>query len=223
MPKPYQAVIFDMDGVLIDTVLLHWSAYNELLEDWYGVSVAESELFGLIGMSLAEQIPILNQKFDIHIDTETFIEAANARKELAMKDLVPKEGVVNLLKDLKGHGISLGVGTSTSEETARTRLNNISIFDYFDVIIGEESVAQHKPNPEVYLRVADALNVQSQHCIVLEDAPSGIRAANDAGMTSVAVQTSYVLPEQLADADHIIQSLHDLSYEKLVLIKEGRA
>jgi HAD superfamily hydrolase (TIGR01509 family) len=219
---PFHAVIFDMDGVLIDTVLLHWRAYNEILVEKYGVSMPTEELHTIIGMSLAEQVPILNERFSITIDADAFIQEANLRKETAMTNLVPKEGVVQLLDQLKTTGILLGVGTSTSEPIAKARLEKVGIRDYFDVIVGEESVIRHKPNPEVYLRVADALHVAPEACIVFEDAPSGIRAAKEAGMHAVAVQTAYVPVTMLQNADRVIQGLDKVSIEDLASIfKKG--
>lgn len=77
------AVVFDMDGVLLDTVLLHWQAYNTLLQELYGVQVADEQLSKLIGMSLPEQIPALNNMFSIDIRAEEFIEEANKRNVYA--------------------------------------------------------------------------------------------------------------------------------------------
>ncbi len=73
-------VIFDMDGVLIDTVRLHLQAYNEILDEWHGVRVSDDDYGELIGMSIAEQVPLLNKKFSITIDQEKFVTEANVLK-----------------------------------------------------------------------------------------------------------------------------------------------
>lgn len=212
---PFRAVIFDMDGVLIDTVLLHWRTYNEILAEKYGVSMPVEELHTIIGMSLAEQLPILNERFSIAIDADAFIQEANLRKEVAMANLIPKAGVVQLLDELKSNGFLLGVGTSTSEPTATSRLERIGIRTHFDAIVGEESVMRHKPNPEVYLKVADMLHVAPEACVVFEDAPSGVEAARSAGMKVIAVSTPYVPASRFASADLTVGSLEEVSVEKI--------
>ncbi len=218
-----RSVIFDMDGVLIDTVLLHWKAYNELLIQRYGVSVKEEELADLIGMSLPEQIPLLEKKFNITIDGLSFVNDANTLKEKSMQHIVSKPGVEALLQDLKEKKIKLGVGTSTSESVAKKRLTDIGIAHYFDVIVGEESIANHKPDPEVYNRVAEMLKVKPEQSVVFEDAPTGIAAAKSAGMHCVAVQTTYVPKSYLSNADYIVPTLENLNFSsisKLLKIKE---
>ena len=215
MKHSFDAAIFDMDGVLIDTVLLHWKAYNELLMEWYGVSMPTDELYQIVGMSLAEQIPILNEKLSITIDADAFILEANGRKERAMSALAPKPGVAELLRILRAEGIRLGVGTSTSEEVARQRLESIAIEDYFDTIVGEERVKLHKPDPEVYLTVAKQLGVAPRRCVVFEDAPSGLSAAIGAGMKTVAIQSSYVPRPMLAKANSIIETLEDITVKRI--------
>lgn len=207
-----RAAIFDMDGVLIDTVLLHWEAYNELLFEKHGVKVTQNQLGGLIGMTLDQQIPLLNDMFNIKIDAESFIPEANRRKEEKMATLKPKEGVVNFLQDLHDNHIKLGVGTSTSEVTAKDRLTNIGIAHFFVHIIGEESVAKHKPDPEVYITVAKQLDVEPEHCIVFEDAPKGISSGVRAGMKVIAIQTSYVSPADLKEASVTIPSFDGVDF-----------
>lgn len=204
----FRAAIFDMDGVLIDTVLLHWEAYNEVLFEKYGKKVTQSQLTGLIGMTLDQQIPLLNDMFKITIDSETFIPEANKRKELKMAQLAPKEGVVDFLRDLHDNHIKLGVGTSTSEVVAKDLLTNIGIVHFFDCIVGEESVVKHKPDPEVYITVAKQLGVEPDRCIVFEDAPKGVSAGVRAGMKVVAIQTSYVPSSELEAANVTIPSFN---------------
>lgn len=210
------AVIFDMDGVLIDTVNIHWEIYNTMLKEKYNVTVKDEELAELIGMSLAEQIPLLNQKYGINIDADSFIPEAEQRKYKALSDLRPKDGVIEILRNLQSLGIIMGVGTSTPEKAAKQRLRDIGISDFFETIIGEESVTNHKPNPEVYLRVAEQLGYSPGACIVFEDAPNGIKAAKSAGMYCIGLENNYTTRKQLAEADAIISSFLNFSYSDIL-------
>jgi len=211
-------VIFDMDGVLMDTVAIHWKAYNDLLQEKFGVTVGNEDLANLIGMSLGEQIPILNTKFGINIDAETFVPLADKRKEKFMDKLVPKDGVVELLRSLKDSGVKMGVGTSTSRITAEQRLKNIGIHNYFSVIVGGEDVTIHKPDPEVYELVASQLGVKPEECVVFEDAPNGIEAAISAGMKSVGICTTYTTGEKLSRADLMVNSLEEVTLETIQML-----
>jgi len=210
--------IFDMDGVLIDTVSRHWNAYNEILEEMYGVRVDDTEIANLIGMSLPEQLPILKKKFNIKIDADKFVPLANERKEQAMDGIEPKPGVVKLLRSLKDQGIKSGVGTSTSRITAIERLKNIGIYDCFSVVIGEEDVTHHKPDPEVYNLVAQKLDADPKATVVFEDAPSGIEAAISAGMKSVGICTTYTTREKLSRADLVVNSLEEVTLETIQML-----
>ena len=202
-----------MDGVLIDTVLLHWRAYNVILNSDYGVSVKDSQLASLVGMSLPEQIPVLNKMLSISIEALNFIQKADKLKETYMNNLAPKAGVVQLLTDLKKHGILMAVGTSSSEIAANQRLKQVGIDHFFELIVGEEHVANHKPDPEVYLTCAKLLGVESPACVVIEDALNGLMAAQAAGIASVGVQTSYVNSSTLAEqANLVVDSLEEVNF-----------
>ena len=205
------AVIFDMDGVLIDSVLLHWQAYNEILGSLYGVHVEDAELPDLVGRSLVEQIPLINARHSVAVDPASFIPAATARVKQLLADVAPKPGVVTLLQALSQAGYALGVGTSTVHDLAEQRLTRLGIRQYFTVVTGGDEVSARKPDPEIYLKVAQSLGVSPDNCLVIEDAPSGIRAAHSAGMRVLAVQTSYVPAERLAQAELTTLSLSDVT------------
>ncbi len=215
------AVIFDMDGVLIDTIHIHWDAYNTLLAE-YGAHVENEQLSKLVGMSLDEQIPVLNKMFNIAIDQDDFLLRAEIEKKLALGNLVPKEGVVELLNSLSEAGIAIAVGTSSPTVAANSELEKIGIRDKFKCLVGREGVKHHKPDPEVYLSAARLLGVESYDCLVFEDAPNGILAAKRAGMKSIGIKSDYVKDEELDIADLVIGSLKDIDIETIDKLIKGR-
>ncbi len=214
MSKANRAVIFDMDGVLIDTVIIHWRLYNKILAE-YGVHVDDSELSSLVGMSLDEQIPVLNERYNVKIKAKEFVDRAEKLKEQALRSLEPKEGVVELLKQLKSANVATAVGTSSSKIAAERQLKQIEIIDFFQSIVGREDIDHHKPAPDVYLKAAEAINVLPENCIVVEDAPNGITAAINAGMKSIGICSNYVQAKELSNAELVVNSLSDVSMEDI--------
>lgn len=209
------AVIFDMDGVLIDSVGLNWQAYNRVLERHYGFKVAGEELDEYVGMSLNDQIMLLSQNFGVKIDILTFEKESSKLKSKLFDTLRPKDGVVHLLKSLHEAGIPTGVGTSSPRNVAIDRLTKAGIWSYFEVCITEEDVKAHKPFPDVYIKTARMMKIQPESCVVIEDAPNGVEAARRSGMKCVAVTTPYVAPDKLQGADLIVESIKDISVSGL--------
>jgi len=206
MSDTKRAVIFDMDGVLIDTVVIHWKLYNQLLAE-YRVHIDDSELSALVGMSLDEQLPIINKKYNAEIRAKEFIQKAEELKETALSELEPKEGVVELLGQLRRAEVVTAVGTSSSSVAAKRQLAQIEVLDFFETIIGREDIEHHKPAPDVYLKAAESINVLAENCIVVEDAPNGITAAKKAGMKSIGVCSSYVKASELEGANLVVKTL----------------
>lgn len=196
-----------MDGVLIDSVGLNWQAYNEVLSSRYDVRVSENEIGNYVGRTLLTQVFLLNQHFHIQIDANAFTRDTDAIKDKLFKTIQPKPGVVTLLKSLEAAHIPRAVGTSMSLETTKARLTTAGIWQYFDTFVTEEDVKQHKPQPDVFLRVAEKLHTAPGHCVIFEDAPAGVEAAKSGGMKCIAVETPLVDRQNLSSADSIVTSL----------------
>jgi HAD superfamily hydrolase (TIGR01509 family) len=209
-----QAVIFDMDGVLIDSVGYNWQAYNQILGR-YGVHVGDDQLYQFVGLSTEDQVPLLNKQFGLQLDAKAFIAESTAIKARLMQAIQPKPGVVALLRQLKEASIPLAVGTSTYRDGMQDRLQTAGIYDYFDQLICAEDVQHHKPDPEVYIRAAAALKAPLESCVVIEDAPSGLQAAHAAGIRCVVVETPLVPRARVAQAELIVPSLEELTLAKL--------
>lgn len=209
------AVIFDMDGVLIDSVSLNWEAYNQVLEQQYGVRVHPTDLSNYIGRTLDAQIFLLDQHFHINIDPGKFRHDTEIIKQQLFANIQPKPGVVRLLEALTSNKIPRAVGTSMSLATTSQRLHAAGLWHYFDIYITEEAVRYHKPHPDTFQKAADMLHMPYATCVVFEDTPVGVEAAKTGGMKCCAIETSYVNRDFLTAADVIYDSLENVDLPKL--------
>jgi HAD superfamily hydrolase (TIGR01509 family) len=208
------AVIFDMDGVLIDSVRFHWQAMNQVLAK-YNIHIDDSQLRNYIGQSVVHQLNQISEKYETPLDVELIVEELKPIKEELQKGIEPKEGVVQLLKLLHDNNVPIAVGTSSTTIDTDRKLTDAGILNNFQILVTHDDVITHKPDLTVYLKAAEQLQVQPDHCIVIEDAPSGIEAAKRAGMKCIAVQTPYTNTDDLSEATLSVASLADVSLKLL--------
>ena len=190
--------IFDLDGVIVDTAKYHYLAWKNLANELgFEFTKEQNELFK--GVSRKKSLEILlelgnvkatQEQFDTwmiekNVDYLAYIEKMDASEILPD---VPK--VLELLK-LNNIPISLG----SASKNAIPILEKVNLLNYFDAIVDGNSVSKAKPDPEVFLKAAEKLNVLPEHCIVFEDAVAGIKAANTANMISIGVGDKNVLHE----------------------------
>jgi beta-phosphoglucomutase len=211
---PPFAVIFDLDGVLIDSVALSWQAYNQVLAQ-HGIHVSDSEIARYAGQPLRAQIRTLNRRYHVAINASEFEAQSAIIEKPLFADLEAKPGVVTLLQDLRANHIPIAVGTSTPRPLAVERLKEVGIGTFFNAIVGEGDVQTHKPSPEVFLHAARKLHVEPLHCLVFEDAPAGVQAAKTAGMKCCAITTKFISKRALETADLTVNSLEQVSIPRL--------
>lgn len=211
-PLTPQAVIFDLDGVLLDSEPLHHRAANAvLIEDGHPpLSLAEyrrylgttdddlwRDLRTTRGLTRPHEHYVL--RFDDHI-------LAAYRKHAT-----PAPGAIDLLDWLTSLGLPLTVASSSRSRWVETCLHTIGIRRYFDRVVGGDMVARGKPDPEIFLLAARQLRAEPARCVVFEDSPAGVAAATRAGMRTVAVCTEYTPPGLVQGADFTVNSLDEVS------------
>ncbi len=209
-----KACIFDLDGVIVDTAKYHYLAWSELAEN-LGFSFTEQQNEQLKGVSRVESLEILLKIGKLHFDEKTKIQLAdkkNKRYVEFISQMTPDEilpGVIDFLDELKRHNIKTALGSAS--KNAIMILEKIDMLNYFDTVIDGTKVSKAKPDPEVFLKGAEALNIASENCIVFEDAYAGIDAAKNAGMKSVGIGSKANLP----NADIVIGHFLDFGLSKL--------
>lgn len=209
------AVIFDLDGVLIDSVPNFVQAYNELLGE-YGATITPQEVAKYNGMHIDVIMKRLKEKFNLNFDTDEFIVAAMHRELELLKSIdATNPELERVLKELQQHHVPLGVATSSTAERAKEVFFHSGFSKYFTVFVTADDIRNAKPDPEIFLTAAENLKAKPESCIVIEDSPNGITAAKAAGMKSIGLLTQYYTYADLKEADLIIKDFSELSYERL--------
>ncbi len=216
-----KAVIFDLDGTLVDSMWM-WRKIDEEYLGRFRIPLPEDLQNEIEGMSFSETAAYFKNRFQIADSVETIKDTWNEMAHEKYRDYVPlKAGVTEFLDACRERGIKLGIATSNSTHLAETVLIKHDILSRFDAITTGCDVCAGKPAPDVYLKVAKDLHVEPEECLVFEDITAGIRAGKNAGMKVCAVEdeySSYQLEEKKRIADYYIQDYFDIfenAYEVL--------
>jgi beta-phosphoglucomutase len=205
------AVIFDLDGVLVDTGLFHKQSWYDLAER-EGFQMTDKIFYATFGMQNYQIIPML---VGGELPTSEEIDRMSDWKEQRYRELIAGRmellpGVKMLIDDLKNNGFLLAVGTSAPKKNLDFMLDNTSLQNSFDACVTGEEVSNGKPAPETFLKAAQKLAVATSDCVVVEDAVHGVQAGKAARMVVVAVTTTSSKAE-LAEADMIVDSLGQIN------------
>ncbi len=212
--KMKQAVIFDLDGVIVDSEPLHKEAWKRIFKE-EGIELNEEDLKDSIGTTnhilLKKVLAEKNLKVDFK---EWYKRKAEEYKVLLRKKSRSFPGVSALIKKLNRKYL-LAIASSSWRENINFVLNKLALKGYFKIIIGRENVENHKPHPEIYLLAAEKLNVPPERSIVIEDSVVGVEAAKTAGMRCIAVCNSYP-QERLKKADLVVNSLKEAEITRFI-------
>ena len=216
------AVIFDMDGVLVDSAEAHRRAWEQLGCE-VGTPFTAALFQQTFGQRNASIIPVwLGARGAGEITAEQ-IDALAGRKETLYREFVRQgavrvyPGVSTLLRQLRAHGARVAIASSGPRENVSLVINTIGVQSAVDATVASEDVVEGKPHPEVFLKAADRLGVAPVSCAVIEDAVHGIEAAKRAGMLAVAVLTSTARAVLIAaGADLIVDDVGGLNAGELV-------
>lgn len=181
-----EAVIFDMDGVLIDSQPYHYKADIDTMSE-YGVFEDEKFYEAFAGTTTQDRMKTIKEMFSLTAD----IEEMTARREQMILDIIRNEevcaikGIPEMLISIKSKGIKTAVASSSSYELINMILAKLGIMNYFDSIASGVDVKRGKPAPDVFLLAAERIGVPPYKCVVVEDSENGIKAAIAARMTAI--------------------------------------
>jgi HAD superfamily hydrolase (TIGR01509 family) len=214
LQKFLQGVIWDMDGVLLDSTELHFKIWKQIFSE-FGVDYSRENFIRLFGMTNLETIQtVLGKKLSL----KESLELAKKRQQLFMKQVTTKvrmiPGAVQWLQFFFDRNIPQVIASSNAQRFIEFIVKQLNINDFFQALVSAEDLAS-KPNPAVFLESARRLNAQPRHCLVFEDAVAGIEGAKKAGMKCIAITTTNS-PDVLEKADLIIPSFSALTQAQIL-------
>lgn len=191
MTRPYDAIVFDLDGVICHTDKYHYLGWKSVADD-LGIPFDETVNNRLRGVSRMESLEIMLEPYEgAPLTDERKLELAtikNDRYRVMLGDMSPADldpSVKATLDDLRRRGLKLAIGSSS--KNAKYILERIGLGGYFDEISDGTNISRSKPDPEVFLKAAQFLGIDPARCVVIEDAVAGIEAGEAAGMYTVAI------------------------------------
>ncbi len=211
-----KVVIFDMDGVLIDSEVAHQEAVIQALAK-HGLNITTEELKPYAGANRQAFQEGITKQYNVNLDWESIYSEKDRLLFKLIEKVEPISGVIFLLSQLRDKGMKLGLATSSQRPLLDFVVNKYGLKKLFDVMVCTNDITHSKPDPEIFLTTAKQLQTDPKECLVIEDSVNGIRAAKEAGMYSIAITTTFERSE-LKEADLIIDGFGEISAEKLFLL-----
>lgn len=217
----YQAVIFDMDGLTLDTERLSYSVWQKVFPE-YGFEFRESVYLQVLGRTVEDTERLFKNAYG---EDFPYLEMRRKRisyveEHIANNGVPLRDGLLDLINFLEANGIPKAIGTSTARKMALSKLKMAGIDSHFPILVGGDDVSAGKPDPAIFLKAAeklkaaeglDRLNITPDKCIVLEDSGAGIEAACRAGMLPILVPDLQIPTlETKRKAHAICSSLHEV-------------
>lgn len=206
-----RALIFDMDGTIVDNMAFHTKSWITFFAR-RGRDIDADEFFRTTAGRQGKEI--IRSYMGEDLEDEA-VATLNHEKEAVYRELYAPhrkavEGFEDLVADARSQGISLAVGTAAPPANVEFTLDGLDLRRHFDTVVGATDVARGKPHPDVFIEAARRCGAMPEHCIVFEDAPLGVEAARRAGMRCVVITTT--LPaEAFAEFDNVIRIVDDFS------------
>jgi HAD superfamily hydrolase (TIGR01509 family) len=210
-----QTVIFDMDGVIVDTEPVHRYAYYKQFEE-LNIDVTEAMYTSFTGFSTRNTFQTLKEQFQLTHEVEDLIQrkrnifndAFDTKEDLELLD-----GVRTLIEDLHQNGIQLILASSASKVTIDRVFTRFGLHDFFTHIVSGEDFPKSKPHPAIFEHAASLSTAPKENCIVIEDSTNGVRAAKAAGIYCVGYVSEHSKDQHLDEADLVINHFKELTAE----------
>ena len=214
MSLELKGCLFDMDGVIVDSAVHHFVAWKRLADE-LSIPFTEEDNHALKGLSRVDSLEHILRIGHLQLDEKTKLKLMAQKnawyldliKGMRAKDILP--GARELIEELVADGIKVGLGSSS--RNAQLILDNVGLTPLFDTVVDGNHITLSKPDPEVFLKGAQALGLDPSEVVVFEDAESGVKAAKSGGFFAVGVGSE----EQLGQADVVVPSMKEVTLQDL--------
>lgn len=212
-----QTVIFDMDGVIVDTEPVHSYAYFQHFAE-LNIAVSKDMFTSFMGNSTRNTFQKLKELFPIDGEVEDLIQRKRTLFNDAFdskEDLYLIEGVEKLIQDLHRNGMQLILASSAAKVTIDRVFKRFNLYPYFSHIVSGEDFPNSKPHPAIFEYAASLSIAPKENCIIIEDSTNGIRAAKAAGIFCIGYNSENSKLQDLSLADVVVNHLEELSFERI--------
>ena len=216
----FKGAIFDLDGVIVNTVPVHFNAWKKMFEEYGHQFTFTDYLAKVDGIPrIAGAKAILTELNDDEVDVAAAKKQEYFRQFLDSQPIEIFESSVKLIKEMKQKGVKLAAASSSKNATFI--LEKINLLSFFDANVSGGDLKKGKPDPEIFLSAAEKMNCEPSECIVFEDAKLGVLAAVRGGFTCVGINR-HDNADSLSKADIIVNDLVEISFEEIKNLVEGR-
>ncbi len=215
MNKGIRAIIFDFDGLLVNTEELREQSLVNFLKK-YGKKIEFSDYTKTMLGSTEENTRFLMEKYHLTGEIDDLSKERRSYFDTLFQNrLALMDGVLEILERAKGLGLKIAIASNRHKADVLDALRRLGVESYFEVVVNVDEVKNKKPHPEIYLLAAEKLGLSPKECMVLEDAPHGVESGKAAGMKVVYVPSTRYFDEKHEKADLIVKNLHEVSEEIL--------
>ena len=217
-----QTVIFDMDGVIVDTEPVHHYAYNQQFKQ-LGIAISPEMYASFTGNSTKNIFERLKAEFNLEQDVQTLVQTKRNLFNDAFdnkEDLYLLDGVEDLIKELHRNGMQLVLASSSATVTINRIFNRFNLDQYFTHKVSGEDFPKSKPHPAIFQHAAFLAQTSVENCIVIEDSTNGVLAAKAAGIYCIGYDSFHSKLQDYSQADMVITHFNQLSFEKIRSIKK---
>ncbi len=205
-----KAIIFDMDGVIIDSESFQFEAFKQLFLK-FGVELS-MEAYNWVGKTAKENVVNIMKKYQVEGDPDKLVQERRQIYHAIIKNKITAIPGTMQLIDRLSKKYTLALASSSSMESIEIVLGGLRIRNFFEVVVSGEEVSRGKPNPEIFKLTAKKLNLSPEECIVLEDSQPGIEAAFGAGIKCIAIPNKYTKDHDFSKATKVVQGSVELLY-----------
>lgn len=202
-----KAIIFDMDGVLVNSEPAHYISDAEAL-NLFGANVKPDDMVGYSGIGVGDFFELMRARYGVRAEIEELVRLKNRFLIRELKtSLHSVPGVERLLTGVRLLPLRRALASSSYREVVDTVLVGMGLVEWFETTVAGDEVANAKPAPDIFLKAAQELHVHPEDCVVIEDSDNGICAAKTAGMKAIGFVSPESGPQDFSHADYVVASL----------------